>query len=315
MINIFEQAPIPIAGLMLGLAGLGNLIRPYGSQYRYIAGILSTLIAVLLVIRFLIDRENFLKELENSIVASVAPTFSMGIMILASYIIKFSFPLALYIWYGGIILHGLLIISFSSRFILNFDIKKVFPSYFIVYVGIVVASVTAPAFNHILLGQLIFWFGFIAYMILLPIISYRVFGIREIKDPALPTISIFTAPAGLCLAGYMSAFPEKNLLLVGWLTVLTLIMAIGVVIYLPRMLKVGFYPSFSAFTFPFVITAIGLKLTTKFLGEQFGNPLLGYFARIMEGLSVILVLFVLFKYLGYFYRNWNRQQSQETEVA
>lgn len=224
----------------------------------------------------------------------------MGIMILASYIIKLSFPLALYIWYGGIILHGLLIISFSSRFILNFDIKQVFPSYFIVYVGIVVASVTAPAFNHILLGQSIFWFGFISYMILLPVVSYRVFWIKEIKKPALPTISIFTAPAGLCLAGYMNAFPEKNLLLVGWLTVLTLIMATGVVIYLPRMLKVGFYPSFSAFTFPFVITAIGLKLTIKFLEEQFGNPLLGYSAQIMEVLSIILVLFVLFKYLGYF---------------
>ncbi|GAB6099235.1 TDT family transporter [Halanaerocella petrolearia] len=315
MTKIFEETPIPIAGLMLGLAGLGNLIGSYGSQYRYIAGILATLIVLLLVGRFIIDRKSFFKELENPIVASVALTFSMGIMILASYIVEFSYLLALYSWYGGIILHGLLIILFSRYFILNFDIKKVFPSYFIVYVGIVVASVTAPVFNHLHLGQSIFWFGFITYMILLPVVIYRVFWIREIKDPALPTISIFIAPAGLCLAGYISSFPEKSLLLVGWLTLLTLIMATGVVIYLPKMIRVGFYPSFSGFTFPFVITAIGLKLTTKFLEEQFGNSLLSYPAHIMELLSVILVLFVLIKYLGYFQPIWSRQQSQTSKVA
>lgn len=310
MTNVLKRTPIPIAGLMLGLAGLGNLISPYGTQYRYLAGILAGLIAMLLVGRFFIDRESFFKELENPIVASVAPTFSMGIIILASYITKFSYQFALYSWYSGIILHSLFIIFFTRRFVLNFDIKKVFPSYFIVYVGIVVASVTAPAFNHFQLGQLIFYFGFIAYMLLLPVIIYRVFWIKEIKKPALPTMSIFTAPAGLCLAGYISAFPEKNLLLVGLLTLLTLIMAIAVVIYLPKMIAVGFYPSFSAFTFPFVITAIGLKLTTKFLGEQFSNFLLGYPAQIMELLAIVLVLFVLIKYLGYFQQDWNRPKDQ-----
>ncbi|GAB6138071.1 TDT family transporter [Halanaerobaculum tunisiense] len=309
MIKAFKQTPIPIAGLMLGLAGLGNIISSYGSQYRYLAGILATLIALLLVGRVFIDRKNFFEELENPVVASVSPTFAMGIMVLATYIIKFSYPLALYSWYGGIILHSLLIIFFSRRFLLNFSIKKVFPSYFIVYVGLVVASVTAPAFNHFQLGQLIFWFGFISYMVLLPVVIYRVFWIKGIKKPALPTISIFTAPAGLCLAGYMNVFPEKNLLLVGWLILLTLVMATGVVIYLPKMIKVGFYPSFSAFTFPFVITTIGLKLTTKFLGGQFGNTLLSYPARIMELLSVVLVLFVLIKYVGYLQQNW-RQQDQ-----
>jgi len=40
-------------------------------------------------------------------------------------------------------------------------LKKVFASYFIVYVGIVVASITAPVFGKQSLGEIIFWFGFI----------------------------------------------------------------------------------------------------------------------------------------------------------
>ena len=298
--KILEKTPIPIAGLMLGLAGLGNLINSYGSQYRYSAGIVALLIAFLLIGRFIIDHSNFIKDLENPVVASVAPAFSMGIIILASYLIKFSYPTAVVIWYGGIILHSLFIILFSSRFILNFNIKKVFPSYFIVYVGIVVASVTAPAFNNFQLGQWIFWFGFGSYMILLPIVSYRVFWVKEIKEAVLPTITIFTAPAGLCLAGYMSSFPEKNLLIVGGLIFLTLLMVTGVIIYLPKMISDRFYPSFSAFTFPFVITAIGLKLSIKFLSGTFNSAVLNYFSKGIELLSICLVLFVLAKYFSYF---------------
>lgn len=309
MAAIFKKTPVPIAGLVLGLAGTGNLVLSYGNQYRYLAGILALLVALFLLGRLLIDYKGIFIELKNPVVASVAPTFSMAVIILASYIVSFSYQLALYIWYGGIILHGLLVVLFSIRFLLNFDIKKVFPSYFIVYVGLVVASVTAPAFDRIQLGQIIFWFGFTAYMIWLPVVTYRVFRIGKIKKPALPTISIFTAPAGLCLAGYMSAFPAKNLLMVGWLTLLTLTMIIPIIIYLPRMLSVGFYPSFSAFTFPFVITAIGLKMTSSFLEQEFGSILLRYPARMVEILAVSLVLFVLFKYSSYLIQISNRMES------
>lgn len=299
MIEIFKRTPIPISGLLLGLAGTGNLILSYGSQYRYLAGILALLISLLLIGRLLSNPKSFFTELKNPVTASIIPTFSMAIIILASYIIPFSYQLALYIWYSGIFLHGLLVLLFSIRFSLNFDIKQVFPSYFIVYVGIVVASVTAPAFNQIQLGQIIFWLGFIAYMIWLPIIAYRVFWIGGIKKPVLPTITIFTAPAGLCLAGYMNAFPEKNLVMVGWLVLLTLTMIILVTIYLPKMLSVGFYPSFSAFTFPYVITAMGLKLTSNFLKPEFNHYFLPYLARTIEILSITLVFFVLSKYLSY----------------
>ncbi len=307
MFAIFKRTPVPIAGLMLGLVGAGNLLLSYGSQYRYLAGLLAVPILLLLIGRLLIDHQGIFADLKNPVVASVALTFSMAIIILASYIVPFSYQLALYIWYGGIILHVLLVIIFSFRFIINFDIKNVFPSYFIVYVGIVVASVTAPLFNRIELGQIIFWFGFIAYMILLPVVTYRVFRIGEMKEPTLPTISIFTAPAGLCLAGYMSVFPEKSMLMLGWLLLLTLTMLVLVLIYLPKMIAVGFYPSFSAFTFPFVITAIGLKLTSGFLVKEFNSTLLLYPARMAEILSVGLVLFVLFKYLSHFIQVSNQK--------
>jgi exfoliative toxin A/B len=101
------------------------------------------------------------------------------------------------------------------------------------------------------------------------------------------------------LAGYLSTFPEKNLAMVGGLTLLTLVMVISVIAYLPKMISNRFYPSFSAFTFPFVITAIGLKLAANFLAASLGSNLLYYPAWIVELLAVGLVVFVTVKYTTY----------------
>ncbi|MFN2363528.1 MAG: TDT family transporter [Halarsenatibacteraceae bacterium] len=300
--SCFKSTPVPVAGLMLGLAGLGNLIQPYGDHFRYTSGALAFIIILLLIGRFITDNNGFFKELNNPVVASVSPCFSMGIIILASYLVSVSPEIARVIWYTGIILHGLFVLLFSGKYLLNFNIKKVFPSYFIVYVGIVVASVTAPVFNNLILGQVIFWIGFLGYMVFLPIVAYRVFKVKEIIKPALPTIAIFTAPAGLCLAGYMSAFPDKNILMVGWLIFLTLVMITAVIFYLPKMLAVGFCPSFSAFTFPFVITAIGLRMAGNYLVGQYGISLLKYPALIVEFLATALVLFVFILYATFIFK-------------
>ncbi|MGM0445940.1 MAG: TDT family transporter [Bacillota bacterium] len=299
MINIIKKIPLPITGLMLALAGLGNLVVSYGKYYRNTLGIISGLLLIFIVLRLIVDYKNCLIEFDNPIVASVVLTFPMGIMILSTYIKPYLNQFSLHIWYFGIFLHIALLIFFSFKYLKNLDIKKVYPTYFIVYVGIVVGSVTAPIFNNIKLGQHLFYFGFLSHMILLPIVLYRVVKIKDIKKPAIPTITIFTAPAGLCLAGYMSAFPDKNIFMLSWLIFLTFVSITGVTAYLPKMISKEFYPSYSAFTFPFVITAIGLKLSNKYLLSEYGMSILKYPSKTVEILSIILVIYVLFTYMKF----------------
>ncbi|RKD33444.1 TDT family transporter [Thermohalobacter berrensis] len=309
MVEIIKKTPIPIAGLMLALAATGNLVASYGNNYKNIFGYISFVIFILLILKLSFDTKTVIKSLENPVVASVSPTFSMGIMILSTYI-KTSIPSIAYLaWVLGLVIHSILIIYFTKKFILKFDIKKVFPSYFVVYVGIVVGSVTAPAYNAINLGKPIFWFGFISYLILLPIVIYRVFLIKSIKEPALPTITIFAAPASLCLAGYMSSFQEKNMIIVNLLTLLSLVMLFSVLIYMPKMLKTKFYPSYSAFTFPCVISAIAIKKTNAFFISI--NNKISFFKYIVafeETLAVLIVLYVLFKYTSFLLIN--RQEEK-----
>lgn len=298
--KVVNKVSIPIGGLMLGLAALGNLVQSYGELYRNIFGVIAAIVFVLIAVKAITDFNGIKESLNNPVVASVAPTISMGIMILATYV-KPYFPAVAYgIWIAGLVLHGLLIIYFTGKYILNFNIQKVFPSYFIVYVGIVVGSVTGPAFNQIQLGRNLFWFGLVSYLILLPIVLYRVVQVKNIPELAMPTIAIFAAPASLCLAGYMNSFENKNTTMIGFLAGLSLLMLVYVLLNMPKLLKLPFYPSYSAFTFPFVISGIAIKLTNGFLVKS-GNPIawLKYIVKFEEALAVILVVYVLIRYVTF----------------
>ncbi len=313
MKEIIKKLPIPICGLMLALAATGNLVSSYGSIYKYIFGGISTIILFFLILKIITAPKTILENFKNPIIASVAPTFSMGIMILSTYTKPYVSLFSYGIWIFAILIHCLLIIYFTIQFIFVFDIKKVFPSYFVVYVGIVVASVTAPIYNRTTLGQYIFWFGFISYLILLPIVLYRIFIIKDLNEPEIPTITIFAAPSSLCLAGYISSFQDKNSSIIVFLILLSLVMTFSVILYLPKMLKIKFYPSYSAFTFPFVISAIAMQKSNEFLiSIHHEIKAIQYIFHLQSLLAVCIVVYVLIKYIGFFSVNKNLSKDIKT---
>lgn len=297
---IIKKIPLPISGLMLALASAGNLLSGYGNSYRYIFGSAAAILFLLILIKLVIFPESLTEGFENPVVASVLPTFSMGMMIFPAYVKAFSLSLAIGIWGLGLLLHVALMIYFTKKYIFRFGIKKVFPSYFIVYVGIICGSMTAPAIGFSAIGRYLFWFGFAAYLVLLPIILYRIFAVRDMPEPALPTIVIMAAPASLCLAGYLNTFQEKSMSMIAFLGALSVIMLISVIASMPKLLKLKFYPSYSAFTFPFVITAIAVKGTLAFMGKSgFNMAAFKYPLALLEIWSVVMVIYVLIRYISF----------------
>lgn len=302
MKGIIKKLPIPIVGLMLALAALGNLVQSYGNTYRNIFGVLSAIILVLVLIKVIKYPSKVIESMDNPVVASVFPTLSMGIMLLATYIKPLSEFMGFGLWTFGLVLHGILIIYFTRKYVIGFKIEKLFPSWFIVYVGIVVGSVTAPVFNQNRIGQILFWFGLISYLFLLPLVLKRIFIVKNIPEPALPTLIILAAPASLCLAGYISSFASKNMFIVYFLLVLSQLMHFYALLLLPKLLKLKFYPSYSAFTFPIVISAISLKLTNGFLIKtERPIAMLQYLVKFEELLAVAIVIYVLFRYIGFLF--------------
>lgn len=310
MDSIIKKMPLPITGLMLGLAALGNLVQSYSNNLRVFFGIISGLILLLVIMKIFTLKKGVAEALENPVIASVFPTLSMAIILLAVYLKPISFTMAIILWFFGITLHIILVVWFTRKFVLNFNIKKVFPSWFIVYVGIVVASVTSGAFDMQWLGKILFYLGFISYLVLLPLVVKRILIIKEIPEAALPTLAILSAPASLCLAGYMNSFADKQMFMIYFLLFISQATYIVVLTMLPRLLKLKFYPSYSGFTFPLVISAISLKLTNGFLMNT-ENPIsfLSILVRIEEVIAFAMVAYVLFRYIYFIFFEKNAESN------
>ncbi|MBU3104670.1 TDT family transporter [Clostridium gasigenes] len=293
-----KKIHMPVVGLMLAFAALGNLVQSYGDVYRNIMGAISAILFIVATVKFVYDFQGLKNELDNPIGASVFQTYSMGIMLLATYVKPYNGSVAYAVWIVGILINIALMIRFSMKFIRKFNIKQVLPSWFIVYVGIAVAAVTGKAFNQTV-GQYAFWFAVVSYLILIFVVGKRVFVVKEIPEPALPTLVIFSAPGSLCLAGYLNAFDQKNLFIFWLLLVLSQCFYIFALIKLVGLLKLKFYPSYSGFTFPLVISALALKLSNGFLINQGVKiAILPVLIKVEDIIAVIIVFYVLIRYLG-----------------
>lgn len=295
---MIKKIPLPISGVMLGFAALGNLLQSYSESIRLVCGIISLILGLLLICKIVMYPSMIKEDMKNPITAGVSATFPMSIMLLSTYLKPFTGEKAIYIWYLGILLHLALIIYFSIEFILKFNIKKVFTTYFIVYVGLAVASVSAPAFEKTNIGTVAFWFAFILCMILLVVVTYRYAKHKEIPNPAQPLFCIYAAPVNLCLAGYIQSVQIKSLVLISFLAILAFITYIIVLFKLPNYLKMSFFPSYSAFTFPFVISGIATKMTMAYLSKiGYTIVFLKYVVLLQTIIATILVIYTLYRFI------------------
>lgn len=73
----------------------------------------------------------------------------------------------------------------------NFDIENVFASWWIVYIGITMAAITAPAFDLSQYGFIFFGIGFILMIPTLILVSYRYLKFTSIEDKNKPLICIY----------------------------------------------------------------------------------------------------------------------------
>ena len=305
MKKVIDKISVPISGLMLGLASAGNLVSSQEMMLTIIFGSIAVVILLLIVLKITSNPKAIKEDLNNPAVAGVASTFPMAIIVLSVYVNPF-FPAAAYaMWVAGILMQFAIIAFFTRKFIFNFDIKKVFPCYFVVYVGVAVGSIVAPVFNAEGIGMILFWFSFISYLILLPLMLYRVFVVKSFPEPAIPTLTIFAAPSSICLAGYLSSFNAVNMNIFWGLVISALIMFFAVLLYMPKMLKLKFYPSYSAFAFPLVISAIAMQYANGFLANMnIGIPLLQYVGYFEELLAVVFVVYVLIHYANFLFGDY-----------
>ena len=300
MMKFVRSVPMATCGLSLGFAALGNLLLPFGAEIRYICGILSALVLIVFAFKVFLDFPHAREELKTPVPLSVLPTATMALMLLCTYIRPFLGDVALFIWYAAIVTHLFIMLLFFKRFIMGFKIDTVHPSWFIAFVGIVTVSVTAPAMNARPIGQIAFYIGFVLYFIALALIAYKLSKKIHVLEPLRLTAAIFTAPMSLCIVGYFASFEQRNEVLIYTMLGIAAISYLYVTVkMLTTFLKIRFYPTYAAFTFPFVITATAFRLGNAFLVER-GISLFAPVAQISMWIAILMVAYVFVHYIRFF---------------
>ena len=311
-----KSIPMAICGLALGLAALGNLLKPafegYGDIVRYICGGLSFAVLLVFALKLFFDYSHVKEELKTPVPASVLPTATMALMLLSAYISPCLPDAAVAVWYTSVVVHICLMAFFFRRFIADLKLSTVFPSWFVVFVGIATASVTAPAMGALIIGQAAFYAGFVLYFICLILVVIRMTEVKLFPEPVRPTIAIFAAPIPLLIVGYFSSFvepfagiegaPAPNSDFIYFMLAAATVSYIYVLAILPPLLIKKFYPAYSSFTFPLVISALSFRLGADFISaahEGFG--FLVNIADVTQWIAVAAVVFVLLHYIRYFF--------------
>ena len=300
--NVFKKVPIPICAVILGMFGLGNLLQSYSEGVRLLCGAVGAVLMVMFLIRVLLDWKKFCNEMENPIMASVFCAFPMAVMMLATYVKPYIGASAKGIWFAGVAIHVVMILYFTVKFVLHFSLEKVFASWFIVYVGIAMAGITAPAFGTESIGSACVWFGIVALVVLLILVTMR-YVKKPVPDPAKPVICIYAAPTSLCIAGYIQSVTPKSL------SLLTVLWAVATVLFLlacvkfVQYFKLPFFPSYAAYTFPFVISAIASKQLMA-CAANMGSPM-GFLSTVVLVETIIATcttLYALIRYLIFLFQ-------------
>ena len=298
-VNFIEKLPIPVSGLILAILSLGNLLQGYTTIFKLICGVIGCILILMLLLKLIFYPSVIRKDLSNPIILSNSGTFSMALMILSTYINAFDGTLAICVWILGVALHILLIICFTYRYIIrDFNIMMVYPSYWIVFIGITMGAITAHVHGLSEIGFIFFLFGFVAMLITLPLVVYRYLKYPNKSDANKPLICIFTAVMSILIVGYTNSanvISNEFLMILYSVAFVFFIFAFSKVIE-NRNLK--FYPSYSAFTFPFVITAIA----SKEVSQIFNNWIFTIIIPVQTIIAIILVAYVFYKYVEFLSR-------------
>lgn len=294
-----KKVPMPIAGVALAVAALGGLFDLYGLDIRLVLGILAALLLAFPLLQCVCVSGQFREYMASPVMASVIGTFSIVVIVLSGYLKPLSAPLALAVFLIGGALHTLLIGWFTYRFLFRVPISGMLTSWFILYVGYASLSIVSPVFElQATVGQWVFWFSLIMYLALLPFMVWRYGFFRKVPEPAQPLTCIYAAPPALCLAAYLRIAADPLPWIVWSLAVLTLGSLAVVVCFLPGLLRLPFYPSYAAFTFPFAISATAVRLLELFFAKTGGIVSAWHWIAVCQTvLASVLTAYALLRYL------------------
>ncbi|CEN31068.1 C4-dicarboxylate transporter/malic acid transport protein [[Clostridium] sordellii] len=303
----FQNIPIAIAGISLGFMSISTALVEFNIFWvRHLAVIFSSISILILLMKTFLHPKQVWKELKNPLAGSIYPTISMTIMLIAVYIVKLNLQFAKVLWIGATILHLVIFIMFTVHMLRNFKITNMLPSWFISTVGIGLAAVTSKPMEMTYLSRAIFYYSLILFIVLGIIMTYRLIFMEKLEGNKKFTLMIMTAPANICLAGYLAVYEKPNIVLLQILALLGYASIIYSFILLPRLINTKFTLALAPLTFPLGIGVTAAQRYIKYLNSIGSGieEILRYILYIQVIVSVAVIGYIVIKTIDLFVKEF-----------
>jgi exfoliative toxin A/B len=298
LIKKLENYPIGICGTSLAFITLSNCWLVNGIKFlKPISIIFAICTLSLMLLRIVLFPKKILDEIKNPVLGSFYPTIDMAGLLIAAYFLDIAPSLSKVLWLICIAVHGFLFIVFLGFRIKNFKITDMIPSWFVILIGVVVASASSKGMGYPLLAQYLFYFGFFWYVVAWPVMLYRIYRCEKLEEHKLPTIGVMAAPGSLCIVGYLTSFANPNPYILGFLILTSLFNLVLVYTYITDFLKKGFKPTYAALTFPLAISVLAMYKTSTYLGSL---GLSSSIFKFLGDLEIFIATYVIFYVINNF---------------
>ncbi len=299
-----EGMPVPLLPTMVGAITLANFMQGLGYEWvRHVTLWIAMIIWICYVVKMVIYPKTCLGEYGKTIPRSLYAGFSMMMMGIGGYLFAYIPVLGKGLWLAGICIHACHILYFTVKAVgKNFSWDTCMPSWFVTYNGIMVSTVVGGAMGMPGLGKIIVYYGIAIYIILIPIMIYRL-----IKKPVNPafyhTQAIVLAPCSLCLVSYINFIENKSLPLMIFLYICVILSTLFIIVKLPKFFSFPFNPGYAGMTFPMAIGTVATGKMAAALGAMGYENIKGILTQIAGFqcyLTTMIVGYVLLRFLMMF---------------
>ncbi|KHG34653.1 SLAC1 anion channel family protein [Sulfurospirillum sp. MES] len=300
-----KNFPIMMFAIVMGLSGL-TIVYQKAALWLGFPSFIATLsvvivtaifaiIATLYGLKCLFFFEEVKHEFAHPIRINFFAAFSISLLLLSIVYHDIQIEVAQDLWYAGALIQTFLTFYTISFWITkNMEITHSNPAWFIPIVGNVIVPI--GGFGFVDLHILIYFFsvGIFFWIILLPIIVNRIIFHHQLAQKFLPTLFILIAPPAVGVISYLK-ITEAFDLFASFLYSIALFFSFLLLFMIKNFLKLQFFISWWAFTFPLAamtIASLAVFHTTHI-------PFYGIIASFLLIATTLVIAFVGYKTLYY----------------
>lgn len=193
-------------------------------------------------------------------------------------------------WYvGAVVQFFMTFYSFSFWINKNMEIKHSNPAWLIPIVGNVIVPLGGVGIASYSILFYFFIVGIFFWMMILPILLNRIIFHNQLAQKFLPTMFILLAPPAVGMVSYIKMGHDFDVIAMGLFDI-ALFFSILLLFMVKNFLKLKFFISWWAFTFPIAAMSVATLLAYHKSGEVFYK----YFAYLSILLTTVVILIVTY---------------------